>query len=134
MASSSTAAAAANPRSDTFRKAVERFQSLRNDLSDDQKTHFATTGLEDIKLEIQQVQERYGPEKKLRNMRRLSEFLEAMSQIEKVVTVFLNVHDAVAFVWVRNHISFHSRVEASKRTLTLSGPDQVGSSCCLNSD
>ncbi|KAH8880581.1 hypothetical protein GQ53DRAFT_669656, partial [Thozetella sp. PMI_491] len=111
MASSNQAS---QPR-DTFGKAVERF---RNQLSEEQRVQFATTSLKDVKLEIQRVQDHYGPEKRLRNMRRLSKFLEVMSQIEQVVSVFLNVSEVVAFVW--GPIKF-GLVVASARLETLEG-------------
>ena len=79
-----------------FQKAVETFG---NGLSDEQKAQFATSSLQDVKLEITRIQDRYGSEKKLRNLKRLSAFIEAMSQVEKVIKVFLNVHQVVALVW-----------------------------------
>ena len=84
-------------RSGTFEKAVANF---RQGLTEELKVEFAACSLQDVELEIQRVQQQYGPDKKLRSMRRLSKFLEAMSQLEEVVKVFLNVHEAVAFVWV----------------------------------
>lgn len=38
--------------------------------------------------------------KKLRSLRRISHFIEAMGQIEQLVQIFLNVSNVVAFVWV----------------------------------
>lgn len=37
--------------------------------------------------------------KKLRSLRRISHFIEAMGQIEQLVQIFLNVSNVVAFVW-----------------------------------
>ena len=81
----------------TFAKALDRF---RHKLTDEQKKAFQNTTLTDVKIEIQKVQERYGSTKKLRNMARLSKFLEAMEQLEQVVSIYLNVSSFVAFVWV----------------------------------
>ncbi|RYP51599.1 hypothetical protein DL768_003106 [Monosporascus sp. mg162] len=86
---------ASRPES-TFNKAVERF---RDSLTEDQKREFSATSLEDVKSEIQNIQHRLGLEKKLRNLNKVSRFLEAMKQVEQVVNVFLNVHEIVAFIW-----------------------------------
>ena len=85
-------------RNDAFGKALVRF---RDGLTDEQRREFQTTTLDDVRLEMDKIRDRFGTGKKLRNMKRLSKFLEAMSQLEQVVTVFLNVHETVAFVWVR---------------------------------
>jgi len=85
-----------------FNKALEKF---RDSLTEEQKQQFRATSLEDVETEIQNIQHRFGSEKKLRNLKKISKFLEAMKQIEQVVTVFLNVHEIVAFVWVGSHPS-----------------------------
>jgi hypothetical protein len=85
----------------TFDRALDRF---RGSLTEEQKRDFSSTTLEDVKLEIQKIQHRFGQEKKLRNLRRISKFLEAMKQVEQVVTIFLNVHEVVAFIWVNPHL------------------------------
>jgi hypothetical protein len=81
----------------TFDRALERF---RDSLTEEQKRQFLATNLKDVTSEIETIQRRFGSEKKLRNLRRVSKFLEAMKQVEQVVNVFLNVHESVAFVWV----------------------------------
>jgi len=92
------AAAAPVPQcSNTFQKAVDRF---RNGLTEEQKKLFAMSSLQDVEDGIKRVQSQHGPEKKLRNLTRLKKFLEAMSQIEEVVKVFLNSSEVVGFVWV----------------------------------
>ncbi|KAJ4176479.1 hypothetical protein NW755_014391, partial [Fusarium falciforme] len=80
----------------TFNKALERF---RDSLTEEQKRQFSAASLEDVESEIQRIQHRFGSEKKLRNLKKVSKFLEAMKQVEQVIIVFLNVHEAVAFVW-----------------------------------
>jgi len=92
----------------TFNKALERF---RDSLTEEQKRQFSATNLEDVKSEIQKIQDRFGRDKKLRNLKKLSKFLEAMKQIEQVVKIFLNVHEVVAFVWV-SHLQ--TRTASSK--------------------
>lgn len=85
-------------RTSTFDKAIEKFQ---NSLTAEQKSAFAVTTVDDVETEIQKIQIRYGSEKRLRGLKRLSKFIAAMKQIEELVKVFLNVHEVVAFVWVR---------------------------------
>jgi transcriptional/translational regulatory protein YebC/TACO1 len=84
----------------SFEKVLERF---RDSLTEEQKRQFSATSFQDVESEIQNIQCRYGSEKKLRNLKKLSKFLEAMNQVEQVVKVFLNVHEVVAFVWVSGH-------------------------------
>jgi hypothetical protein len=83
--------------SESFRKSVEKF---RGRLSDDQRRIFSTCTLEAVKRELQEIQDRIGPDKKLRNFTRMRKFLEGMKQVEELVKIFLNVHEVVAFVWV----------------------------------
>ncbi|KAM0431361.1 hypothetical protein ACHAPT_005337 [Fusarium lateritium] len=79
-----------------FTRALEGFKKT---LTDDQKKDFSFNSLQDVQASIRSIQDRYGPEKKLRNMQRLSKFLAGMKQVEELVTIFLNVHEVVAFVW-----------------------------------
>jgi hypothetical protein len=81
----------------SFSKSLEKFRAR---LSDEQKKDFSLSSLQDVERAIQEVQDRLGPEKRLRSFARIRKFLEGMKQIEELVTVFLNVHEVVAFVWV----------------------------------
>jgi len=81
----------------SFSRSLDKF---REKLSDRQKQAFSCTKLKDVEDSIQDIQARLGPEKRLRNFARVRKFLEGMQQIEQLVTVFLNVHEVVAFVWV----------------------------------
>lgn len=80
-----------------FQRAILKFQ---RSLTSEQKAQFAVSSQDDVISEVQKIQDRYGSTRKLRSLSRLSKFLEAMSQIEQVVTIFLNVSNVVAFVWV----------------------------------
>lgn len=97
----------------TLNKTVERF---RDSLTEEQKQQFSATSFEDVESEIRNIQNRFGSEKKLRNLNKVSRFLDAMKQIEQVVKAFLNVHPIVAFVWVSAHA--HSRGVAPHRLST----------------
>ncbi|KAI8711491.1 hypothetical protein NCS52_01412800 [Fusarium sp. LHS14.1] len=81
---------------DGFVRALDGF---RTTLTPEQQEDFSFNSLQDVKDKIQSIQDRHGPEKKLRNMKRLSKFLAGMEQVEELVTIFLNVHEVVAFVW-----------------------------------
>lgn len=81
----------------SFSKSIEKFRAR---LSDKQREDFSSCSLQDVERSIQEVQDRLGPEKRLRSFVRIRKFLEGMKQIEELVTVFLNVHEVVAFVWV----------------------------------
>jgi len=87
----------ASKSTDSFSKSLARF---REKLSEEQKQQFSLSSLEDVELAIQQIQDRIGPEKKLRNFTRIRKFLEAMKQVEELVKIFLNVNEVVAFIWV----------------------------------
>ncbi|KAK6526015.1 hypothetical protein TWF281_011056 [Arthrobotrys megalospora] len=82
--------------SEGFAKSLEKF---RNRLSAEQRQQFSLSSLDDVKLEMQQLQDRLGPEKKLRSFNRIKKFLDGMKQVEQLVQIFLNVHEVVAFVW-----------------------------------
>ncbi|KAJ4218040.1 hypothetical protein NW759_008634 [Fusarium solani] len=81
---------------DGFTRALDGF---RTTLTPEQQKDFSFDSLQDVQIKIKSIQDRYGPEKKLRNMQRLSKFLAGMKQVEELVTIFLNVHEVVAFVW-----------------------------------
>jgi len=74
---------------------------FRDSLTVEQKCKFSATTFKDVERQIKDIQSQYGLQKKLRNFKKISKFLEAMKQIEQVVTVFLNVNEVVAFIWVR---------------------------------
>ena len=78
-------------------RAIAKF---REGLTDNQKQLFTASSLDKVNDEIQSIQARYGSKKKLRSLSRISKFLEAMTQIEQLAQIFLNVSEVVAFVWV----------------------------------
>lgn len=80
-----------------FQRALDNF---KKDLTAQQRHDFKITTLQDVKDEVNNIQIRYGSAKKLRGMSRMSKFLEAMQQLEQVISVFLNVSEVVAFIWV----------------------------------
>ncbi|KAK7429027.1 hypothetical protein QQZ08_004434 [Neonectria magnoliae] len=81
---------------DGFSRTLEKF---RRTLSDVQRRAFSSTSLDDVKKAMQDIQDKIGPGKRLRNFTRLKKFLEGMKQMEELVKVFAQVHEVVAFVW-----------------------------------
>ncbi|KAG2418499.1 hypothetical protein HFD88_001600 [Aspergillus terreus] len=62
-------------------------------------SEFEMTTLPDLKHALASIQRKHASERRIRNMGRLSRFLDAMDQYGKVIEVFLNVTDVLAFVW-----------------------------------
>ena len=80
-----------------FERALARF---RSHLSPAEQEEFSITSLADVQETIAHIQEVQGSKKKMRNLTRIKAFLEAMEQYGKIVEVFLNASDILAFVWV----------------------------------
>jgi hypothetical protein len=81
-----------------FQTAVSRFQQ---GLTKEQRLQFTNCTKEDVEKAIEHIQSRYGSQQRLKHMRRLSKFIEGMSQLGQVMEVFVNVDATVAFIWVR---------------------------------
>lgn len=81
-----------------FREALERFK--RDHLKQTEKEHFQWTDLASLKTTITDIQAEQASKNKMRNWGRLKAFLEGMEQYEKLIEVFLNASDFLAFVWV----------------------------------
>ncbi|QYS97700.1 hypothetical protein H0G86_004921 [Trichoderma simmonsii] len=82
--------------SEGFTRSLDKF---KRSLTDEQKRNFSSCNITEVKSQMQEIQDKIGPVKKLRNFTRLKKFLEGMKQIEDLVTIFLNVSEVVAFVW-----------------------------------
>ncbi|RKK19466.1 hypothetical protein BFJ66_g11558 [Fusarium oxysporum f. sp. cepae] len=79
-----------------FDKAVAKFKSRLNRTQAEQ---FAKCTIDDVRNQIRHIQNRHGSQRRLRNMDRLSKFVEGMVHLGKVVEVFLNLHNGVALIW-----------------------------------
>lgn len=60
---------------------------------------FEFTTLEDVKKEIGRIQKEQDAFKTMMNMSRIQSFLEGMNELSKIVEVFLNASNFVAFIW-----------------------------------
>lgn len=79
---------------EAFLKAWDEF---RKDLTQSEQDEMACGNLEDLRKCILDLQKN---QKRVVNMARLSAFLEGMEQYGKVVEVFLNTANIIAFIWV----------------------------------
>lgn len=81
---------------DTFTRVLAQFM-LR--LTDEEKQQFQFTSLQHVQDEIKRVQERQDVRREMMNLRRIESFLEAITQFSKVIEIFVNTSDILAFVW-----------------------------------
>lgn len=81
---------------DCFQEILSKFKKrlTQNELDD-----FQFTTLEDVRLEMARIQVEQASRKEMMHMPRIQSFLEAMDQFGKVIEVFLNCSEFVAFVW-----------------------------------
>ncbi|RMJ07063.1 hypothetical protein CDV36_013332 [Fusarium kuroshium] len=86
----------ASSSSTSFERSLDKF---RDYLSKDQKQQVNAANFKDLDAAIQEMQAKLGRDKRLCNFRRMEKFLDAMKDVEQLVTIFLNVHEVVAFVW-----------------------------------
>ena len=93
-------ASSAPPQETIFEVALRDF---RNSLTSQQILEFQSTQFHDLKTFLAAVQAKQKSERTLQNMTRLNGFLEAMEAYGKVIDVFVNVNNVVAFVWVSRH-------------------------------
>jgi hypothetical protein len=106
-------------------------QSFKETLSEEQRSNFEFSTLEDFQTTVVTIQNRQGSEKKMRNLARLRCFLEAMEQYGKVIEVFVNTSEIVGFIWVYHATLavFRCYYVLSLTGLTSSlGPRKVSSS------
>lgn len=87
---------ASPPQDDLFRRVLDSF---KKDLSRQEKQNFSFTDIKGLNLAIDDLQKKQHSQRRLQNLSRLKPFLEAMEQYGKVVEVFCNSSEFVAFVW-----------------------------------
>lgn len=87
----------AAPNLDRFRRALDQFKAS---LSPSLAAQFSICSLQDVRDVILDIQQKQGQEGKLRNMRRLGAFIEALEQFGKILDLFVNANEFVCFVWV----------------------------------
>ncbi|KAF5714150.1 heterokaryon incompatibility protein het-E-1 [Fusarium globosum] len=80
----------------SFERSLDIF---RQELSDDQIKRMDGVNQETLKDTIQATQNILGRRNDLCKLSRVQGFLQAMEHVEKLVTIFLNTNDFVAFIW-----------------------------------
>ncbi|KGO58231.1 hypothetical protein PEX2_067410 [Penicillium expansum] len=80
----------------SFQRVLESFKSQ---LGPSLAAEFEMTSLADLKRSIAKIERKQATERRLQNMGRLSNFVEIMDNYGKVIEIFLNVTDVLAFVW-----------------------------------
>ena len=79
-----------------FERALRSFKAH---LTPVEQNSFTGTTLEDVRLTIASIQKTQITERTNKNVARLRKFLEAIESYSKVLDVFVNINDFVAFVW-----------------------------------
>ena len=82
-----------------FQKAVDAFK-INTALDETELADFQHTDLHSLRQAINTIQNEQAKNKKLMYMKRLEPFLKSMEDYGRVLEVFLNVSDFIAFVWV----------------------------------
>ncbi len=81
-----------------FRRSLERFRQEHIKGPTSELLQF--TDLPDLKSAIKKIQDEQAIKNQTRNLGRLRNFLDGMEQYEKIIEVFLNSSEYLAFVWV----------------------------------
>ena len=74
-------------------------RSFKAHLTPVEQGSFTGTTLEDVRLTVASIQKTQITERTNKNIARLRKFLEAVESYSKVLDVFVNINDFVAFVW-----------------------------------
>ncbi|KAI0010504.1 hypothetical protein F4779DRAFT_577169 [Xylariaceae sp. FL0662B] len=81
-----------------FRKALDHFKRTAG-LTRAEEDEFRMTSLGELKNCIQTIQRDQEQKRRMMYMKRLDPFLQTMEQYGKVIEVFVNTSDIVAFIW-----------------------------------
>ncbi|KAI9869154.1 MAG: hypothetical protein M1813_002978 [Trichoglossum hirsutum] len=87
---------APQPACSGFRLALDSF---RKELTQEEINDFELTKFEDVRAVVADVQKKQGDRNGFQNMNRIRPFLDTLNQYTKVIEVFLNTSEIVAFVW-----------------------------------
>lgn len=83
-----------------FHRVVDAFKS-KAALTAEELQFFQFSNLESVLVTLGSIQKQQSEKKRLVYMKRIDPFLKTMIEYGKVVDVFLNASDILAFVWVR---------------------------------
>ena len=74
-------------------------KSFKARLTHGEESKFTGTTLADLRLTVASIQRTQISERTNKNVARMRKFLEAIESITKVLDLFVNVSDFVAFIW-----------------------------------
>lgn len=74
-------------------------KSFKAHLTQSEQNNFAGTTIKDLHLTIAGIQKTQLSDRTNKNVKRIRTFLEAVESLTKVLDIFVNVNDFVAFVW-----------------------------------
>lgn len=83
-----------------FNLFLDKFKTTAK-LTSQQALTFQNTTVDDVKSTIASIQQKQISSGRQQWIRRLEPFLSSMEQYGKVIEVFLNASEALAFIWVR---------------------------------
>lgn len=75
-------------------------RDFKDTLTAEERLEFKATTLRELELTIVAIQKKQATTKRMQNMTRIRGFLEAMESYGKVVEIFVNASEFVAFIWV----------------------------------
>jgi hypothetical protein len=80
----------------TFERELKSFKAR---LTQSEQSNFTDTTIEELHLTVASIQKTQLSERTNKNITRLRTFLEAIESITKILDLFVNISDFVAFVW-----------------------------------
>ncbi|ETS83638.1 hypothetical protein PFICI_05514 [Pestalotiopsis fici W106-1] len=86
------------PIKDQFVDALRAFKQ-RARLSSSEELEFSMTSLDDLKLAVRKMESDQESRRCMMNLKRLDPFLKSMEEYGKLIEIFVNVNEVVAFVW-----------------------------------
>jgi hypothetical protein len=84
------------PVTTTFERELKSFKAR---LTQSEQSDFTDTTIDDLHLTVASIQKTQISERTNKNITRLRTFLEAIESLSKILDLFVNISDFVAFVW-----------------------------------
>ena len=85
------------PGSKIFEDALSDF---KKDLSKKELEQFQCVDFKDVEETIEKIEHDQNMRKKMQNLARIKPFIEGMRQYGKIIEVFLNGSNIIAYIWV----------------------------------
>jgi hypothetical protein len=86
-----------SPSTGTFGRALGKFT---DSLTEEEKNDFSSSTLQDLYKAISNIQDQKPPKGRMRTLRRVQPFIEAMDQYGNVIETFLDGPSFMAVIWV----------------------------------